>query len=381
LKAKDHKILYVDDEAANLTAFTYCFEDQFSVLTAQSGRTALEVLAQNRVAVLLSDQRMPDMTGAELCAVVRERHPEVVRMVVTAYADVGAAVAAINSGQVSRYLLKPWREEAMAEVLRAGIEAYELGVLVRDMQVRLLQSEQQATTTFLLGRVLHELANPAAAVQTNVHWVDDTIRELSRLAAGGAPELVELVKELSMASTDTVQAIDVLVARIDRFRQGEPSTPHPSGADLSRAVQAAVVIVQSELRKRARLHLELGEVPPVAADATQLSQILVNLLMNACEAVEPGRSEQNQILVRTRAAKGRAILDVEDTGSGIAPELLPRVFDPFVTSKGQDVARGFGLAIVRELVEKLQGEIHVSSQVQRGTRFTVEIPLADDGRL
>src|SRR5207253_5671121 len=135
---KDAAVLYVDDEPGNLTAFAYCFDDQFLVRTALSADEALAILAREPVALLLADQRMPGMTGAQLSALVRERHPDVVRMIVTAYADIGDAVAAINTGQVLRYILKPWREEAMLEILRAGVEAYQLGMLVRELQVRIL---------------------------------------------------------------------------------------------------------------------------------------------------------------------------------------------------------------------------------------------------
>src|ERR1700742_2227548 len=135
-------------------------------------------MGSTAVAVLLADQRMPEVSGVELCRITREKHPDVVRVIVTAYSHVTAAVAAINAGQVSRYLFKPWREEQMAEVLRAGIEAYRLGVMTRELQVRLLQSEQQSTTTYLLGRVLHELANPAATINANVEWIADSLTGL-----------------------------------------------------------------------------------------------------------------------------------------------------------------------------------------------------------
>src|SRR5678815_933321 len=117
---KDAAVLYVDDEAANLTSFAYCFDDQFLVRTAGSAEEAMLILSREPVALLLADQRMPGMTGAQLCALARERHPDVVRMIVTAYADIGDAVAAINTGQVARYILKPWREEAMLEILQLG---------------------------------------------------------------------------------------------------------------------------------------------------------------------------------------------------------------------------------------------------------------------
>ena len=101
LDYRQYPVLYVDDERANLLVFRHNFSDQFTVLTADNGKEALEILRRENVAVLLTDQRMPSMTGVELAEKVQAAHPEVVRMIVTAYADVHAAIEAINRGQVS----------------------------------------------------------------------------------------------------------------------------------------------------------------------------------------------------------------------------------------------------------------------------------------
>jgi signal transduction histidine kinase len=373
---RGYKVLYVDDEAANLTSFKYCFDDRFDVITAGSADDALRLLAAGSVAILLADQRMPDMSGAELCRIVRERHPDVVRVIVTAYADVTAAVAAINAGQVSRYLFKPWRDEQMAEVLRAGIEAYQLGVMTRELQVRLLQSEQQSTTTYLLGRVLHELANPAATVNTNVEWIADALTGLMRRPL--PPELAAAIGDVGTAARETVAASRELVARIARFRRGDPPAPPSSATDLKRAIEAAVKIVDRELRQRATLSLDLAELPPVAAEATQVSQVVINLIMNAIEGLDPDR--ERQIFVRVTGESERAVLEVADNGVGIAPELLARIFEPFVSTKSQDATRGFGLAIVQEIVQSLGGDIRVASQLGQGSTFTVRLPFTRDGR-
>jgi two-component system response regulator PhcR len=372
MRYRGYQILYVDDEPANLTSFKYCFDDRFDILTATSGDEALALLAAGPVALLLADQRMPGMSGAELCRLARERHPDVVRVIVTAYADVTAAVAAINAGQVSRYLFKPWREEQMAEVLRAGIEAYQLGEMTRGLQVRLLQSEQQSTTTYLLGRVLHELANPAATVHTNVEWIADSLTGLMRRQL--PPDVAAAIADVSVAARETATASRELVARIDRFRRGDPPSAPPGRTDLKRAVAAALQIVDREIRARAQLVVQIDEVPAVAADATQVSQIVINLVMNALEAL--GDGPERRLQVRVAAEEERALLEVADNGAGIAPELLARIFEPFVSTRTQEVARGFGLAIVHEIVQQLGGEIRVASQLGQGSTFTVRLPFA-----
>jgi signal transduction histidine kinase len=379
-------VLYVDDEPANLTAFSYCFEDLFHILTATSGEEALALLRNEPVALLLADQRMPGMTGVQLCALAREKHPDVVRMIVTAYSDIAEAVAAINTGQVARYILKPWREEAMAEILRAGVEAYQLGTLVHDLQIRLLKSEQQSTTTFLIGRVLHELSNPAASISTNVRFMQDSFYRLREIAPAGSEEFRTLLQSFSEALNDSAEGCRELALRLERFRDGQPAVVRVSaGADLARVVDAAVAIVRSLIHPRARLMVEHAAAPAtaespmsapvVAMDRTHLSQVLVNLLMNAAEAIEPGHPEENRILIRTFAKNGNGCFEVEDTGRGIAAELLDQVFEPHFTSKPAP-GHGLGLSIVRELVTSVRGSVGVRSELGRGTTFTVEIPLA-----
>lgn len=373
---RGYKVLYVDDEIANLTSFRYCFEASFDILTASAPDEALALLQREPVGVLLADQRMPGMTGVELCQVVRERHPDIVRMIVTAYSDLSAVVGAINAGQVSRYLFKPWREEAMVEVLRAGIEAYELGVLTRDLQGRLLRSEQQATTTYLLGRVLHELANPAATINTNVSWLADTLRGLALRINELPADLSSAVADAEAAARETAIASRELVDRIDRFRRGDQPTTPTAGIDLRRAVEAAVALAQTEVRRRAQLELQLEDIAPVSAEAMQISQVVLNLIMNAAESLDEASPSTNRVIVRVLNDGDRAILQVQDNGVGISPELLPSIFEPFVSTKTQDVARGFGLAIVRDIVRTLGGEIDVASELGRGTTFTVKLLFA-----
>ncbi len=378
---KQFVVLYVDDEPANLTTFSYCFEDQFRIVTAMDAVEAMQKMATEPVALLLTDQRMPGVTGAQLCAMAREKYPDVVRMVVTAYADVADAVAAINSGQVARYILKPWREEAMLEVLRAGVEAFQLGTLVHDLQLRLLKSEQQSTTNFLIGRVIHELSNPASSVSTNVRWMSDAMHRMRELVPvsevrGGSNELGQMMDSFQEALDDALEGCRELGTRLSRFREGQQA-PRPNvstGVDLARNVDAAVAIVRSLVRPRARLLVEHGLAPAVAMDRTHLSQVLVNLLMNAAEAIEPGNADDNRILIRTYADATHGFVEVDDTGRGISPIELERVFEPYFTSKSAS-GHGLGLSVVRELVEIAAGRIDVDSEVGRGTKFTVKLPL------
>ena len=210
-------------------------------------------------------------------------------MIVTAYSDIGSVVEAINGGEVSRYFIKPWREEELADAIRAGIDAFQLVAVTRDLQVRLLQQEQQSTTTYLLGRMLHEVVSPAVGIRDNLGFVVDGVSQLSQMAVKGDPDVPRVANDLLPALTDAHDSAIDLVGRIERFRQGDATVAAPgAGTGLDRAIQTAAGIVRARLQDRARLIVDTNHKAMVKAEPTQLTQIIVNLLLNAYEAIEPG---------------------------------------------------------------------------------------------
>jgi len=227
---KQYAILYVDDEPANLAAFRFVFEDQFRILTAESGKEALEILDAVQVAILITDQRMPTMSGAELCARARNVHPNVVRMVMTAYADITAAANAINAGQVSRYILKPWKEDELSAIFRAGIDAHQLATVVNALQARVLNAEQQAQSLDLTGFVLHELASPAAALHAAVSWIGELAALAAPLLNAASPEAQRIGRDLLAAGEEAMKCSRLLSARLEQFRRGDQASPAPTAA-------------------------------------------------------------------------------------------------------------------------------------------------------
>ena len=120
-----YKILIVDDEPANLRTLARLFREDYEVLTAESGDGALALLGQHDVALLITDQRMPGMTGIELLMKTVPLRPRMVRIILTGYTDVDALVEAINCGQVYRYVAKPWNNEDLRLTVKRGLEHFE----------------------------------------------------------------------------------------------------------------------------------------------------------------------------------------------------------------------------------------------------------------
>jgi signal transduction histidine kinase len=144
--------------------------------------------------------------------------------------------------------------------------------------------------------------------------------------------------------------------------------------DVCRLIEQSIAIVWNQIRLRARLARHLGEVPLIHANAPALGQVFVNLLVNAARAIPDGNAEQNEVAVTTRLDGGEIVVEIRNTGSGIAPEVLARIFDPFFTKEPAGTGAGLGLFISHQIVVDHGGRIEVESQSRCGTVVRVFLP-------
>src|ERR1051325_693470 len=154
------KVLFVDDDESNLLVCEAVCSDEFDVLTASSGAEALALMRTHEVAVVLSDQRMPVMSGVELLEQVRVEFPDAARVLVTAYSDVRAAIEPINRGRVRRYLKKPWEPSELKAELIDGLERYSTQRRIKEPERRLTQTQRVYALGIVAAGIGHELRNP-----------------------------------------------------------------------------------------------------------------------------------------------------------------------------------------------------------------------------
>jgi response regulator RpfG family c-di-GMP phosphodiesterase len=145
-------VLYIDDEVNNLHSFKASFRRQFNVFTAESATEARKLLSENKFHVIVSDQRMPQMTGIEFFASILEEHPDPVRMLLTGYADIQAVIDAINLGQVFRYFSKPWNDSELIRNIQDAFELYKLKMQNRELTQKLIDNNEKME--FLLRQKL-----------------------------------------------------------------------------------------------------------------------------------------------------------------------------------------------------------------------------------
>jgi signal transduction histidine kinase len=370
-----YPVLYVDDEPQNLVAFRYAMEGRFHVLTASDGSEAVQILERENIAVLMCDQRMPEMTGIEVCRRAREIKPDVVRIIVTAYADLQAATDAINQGQVLRYLTKPWRNEELAEVLGSAVELVRMRRLVQDMQTRLLRGGHPPILEAMARQIATELRDQVTSLEMNAEHVGDLLSAgLSTWdSSHRAKELVEHARETHRESSPPISHLRSIVHKLERGQRLPELTAAAEASDVVRVVRATSRILSSSLEPSARLQLVISGSPAVQMDAASLGQVLVHLIVNATQAMgQVANGSCKTITVQVAETAAGAEIAVTDTGPGIPPEQLERIFDPYFTTR--EGASGLGLSFARHLVTLAGGSLSVESCVGAGASFVIRLP-------
>jgi len=280
--------------------------------------------------------------------------------------------------------------ESVDQAVGAVLAALDERRRKRRVESQLAHAERLAGIGTLAAGVAHEVNNPLAYVSLNV---EATIREAERLARElargsaaaeeGQPWTIDLgvleglarsvAGHAAAAAQGTQRVKDIVVdlMTFSRVRSDETQS-----FDVNEAVDIAVKMALHEIKYRARLEAELGEVAKVVGNAGRLSQVVLNLLLNAARAIEEGRPDDNAVRVRTAMEGDEVVLSVEDTGRGIREDDLARIFEPFFTRRGLGSGVGLGLSVCRDIVSAHGGHIEVRSEVGRGTTFVVRMPAS-----
>jgi C4-dicarboxylate-specific signal transduction histidine kinase len=252
----------------------------------------------------------------------------------------------------------------------------------RDRELRRLQSEKLASIGMLAAGVAHEINNPASFVLANVdslagilRKVDSTLR--SEMVYAKNSELANLLFD----TMTVVQESKEGMARIHRIARDLHSFSRVDDdanalSDVNSAVDSALTMLRSELRYRATVERSLQSTHLVRASAARLGQVFLNLLVNAAHALADLHPRRNHLYVRSRDEGGNVIVEIEDNGPGIAPEILPRIFESFFTTKPPELGTGLGLPISLDIVRRAGGDLVAESEPGRGAIFRVRLPAA-----
>jgi PAS domain S-box-containing protein len=241
----------------------------------------------------------------------------------------------------------------------------------RALEAQLVQADRLAALGTMAAGVAHEINNPLAYVMLNLDWIARKMPEAVRDPSG-----IDALAELLREARGGVERVAMIVRELRSFSRADGETR--GRVDLKTVVQSAIRITAHEIRHRARVSTSFEPTRPVWANDARLEQVILNLLLNAAQAMRETDTDRNEIRVSVRSdGEGRAILEVADNGEGIPPEVLPRIFDPFFTTKPHGVGTGLGLSICHGIVAALGGQVTVHSEPGEGTTFRVALPTTD----
>ena len=270
----------------------------------------------------------------------------------------------------------------------------ELRAQLQQAQRQLLQSEKMAAIGQLAAGVAHEINNPIGYVFSNIGSLAAYVNDMLRLirayegAQATTPEIQRLRREIDIdfITEDILQLIAESQDGIDRVKQIVHSLKDFSrsddggdfvAADLRQCIESTLNVVNNEIKYKAEVRKNFADLPLVQCRPNQINQVVMNLLVNAAQAIE----QQGEITVRTEAHEGGALIEIGDNGRGIAPQHLHRVFEPFFTTKPVGQGTGLGLSLSYGIVKDHGGWIKAESELGRGTRFRVWLPVQQTAAL
>jgi signal transduction histidine kinase len=282
-----------------------------------------------------------------------------------------------------------------SEILRIN-EALQVEMNERkSLEIQLVQSEKLASIGHLAAGVAHEINNPIGFVLSNFGTLDRYIEDLfevlaayekaqpDALATHIAHDLANLRERVALAylkedipvlmreSKEGVTRVQQIVQNLRDFSRVD-SRQEWQVANLHDGIDSTLNILANEIKYKADLVKEYGVLPAVECLPAQLNQVVMNLVLNAVQAID---TQRGRITIRTGIEAAQAWIEVADTGAGIAPDILGRIFDPFFTTKPIGQGTGLGLSLSYGIMQKHQGQISVKSEIGYGTTFRLELPI------
>jgi signal transduction histidine kinase len=372
-------ILVIDDELGMRRGCRRALTRRgYRVEVAETGQEGLTKIRDGQFALVLLDVMMPDASGIELLADIRENDPDTVCIIITGYATVELAVEAMKLG-AHDFIAKPFSDDNLILAVENGLERRRLKKEARRLQhvgeeaQRLSQEkamleELDRVKSAFMRNVAHELRAPIAAIRSFMSLM---------LEGYATPEKQRLLQERTAERADELLALVDDLLELTKLKDASRAAKRQRSC-IKEALQDVVSLHEPEAEaKGLEFIVGAGPCPQIEADPTHLKQLWTNLISNAIKYTPKG----GRITVRLSHQNRMIYGEVRDTGIGISQEDLPRLFEEFFrTDRAKALTQhgtGLGLSIVKRIVEEYGGEVQAKSALDKGTCFTFRLPVAD----
>lgn len=352
------RVLYIDDEENNLQAFRASFRRQYEIYTAISAAEGLLILQNIDIHVIIADQKMPNTTGVEFFKSIIETHPDPIRILLTGYTDIEALADAINHGDIYRYITKPWNDLELHNSIKNAYDAYKAKIDLRNKITELEKTNDE------LNRFIYSISHELRAPLVSVIGIINLVKMEGLYDSSG--EYWEFIETCS-------NKLDYYIQKTLQYYKNTKDVPDHSEVDFKTLINE-LIDLHTYSDKDTKFNLKIDQNMKFIGDAFRIEVILSNLISNAIKyqkTNEPNKSVNIEIEVDEHKAN----ININDNGMGILKEHLEKIFTQFFKSKMHH-GSGLGLFIVKEALNKINGSINVSSNIEDGTTFKITIPNA-----
>jgi two-component system probable response regulator PhcQ len=382
---KRFAILYVDDEEKSLKSFARAFGESYRILTAANAKSGLAILEAHRheIGILMTDQRMPGEKGVWLLEKARHIQPRLIRILVTAYSDMEAAIAAVNAGAIYKFITKPWDPVQLDQTLRRGMEFFivqrERDQLLKEkMSVlhNMMIADRIVSLGLLAAGLSHHIRNALVAVKTFLDLAPSKMqeekleldglrhpefwREYYQNVQGQIHKINSLLKDLGIAS-ETVSS-----------QFGDQVRLHDTLAEVLQGLAPGIA------SRNLRIENEVPDsLPLLTVDCPKFSRLFELLLKDEMVSLPAGSTIHLSATTVAAApdARGTEIeVRIRDNGPGLPKQALRSLFDPFAARSQSPMEYGINLMACYFIVHHHGGEIRAESEEGRGTTFTLRLP-------
>lgn len=362
-----HTILCVDDEVDNVEALERLFRKKYKVLKATSGPMALELLDQNpnEITVIITDQRMPLMTGVQMLEKSIEKHPTPQRLLLTGYTDLESVIEAVNKGQIHRYLTKPWDPVDLQQTVDQAVERFVLSEELKKKNAELeralneLKTLDQAKSHFMI-LINHELKTPLTSILNFLGLLVETKLD---------EEQNKYVLRIQKSSERLKDLIDDALLLM-RSETGQLRM-QPGDVRIAQIIQEIPKTIQESLQKKQQKISLLLEVEHFESDTFILKEVLNRILHNATKFAP----EATLIEVRTQKRSDELNVSVENKGSNFNMSIVEKLVQPFTLDENimhHSTGTGMGLAISQSLLKRIQSQLKIeNTSVGARVSFTI----------